>query len=630
MPILYSLKGPEDLRRLPPSRLKELAQEIRDRILEVIPRNGGHLASSLGCVELSIALHRVFESPRDAMIWDVGHQSYAHKLLTGRAAAFDGIRRLGGISGFPKREESPHDAFNTGHSSTSISAALGLRNARDLLGHEGHVIAVIGDGALTGGMAYEALSHAAQIPNRLIVVLNDNRMSIGPNVGGFSKYLTRLTASAPYQSFRNFADSVMLRLPVIGEDFYRMVYRVKKGIKAIFFRLNFFAEMGFEYVGPINGHDIAALEDVLRRARIMDRPVVVHVVTKKGKGHTGAEDDPEAFHGVSPGRGLGSARSFTDVFGKLAASAAERDGRVTAITAAMAKGTGLADFAKRFPARFQDVGIAEQHELTFAAGQAAGGLKPLACIYSTFLQRACDQLVHDICLQSLPVTLCVDRAGFVGEDGETHQGLLDVSLFSSQPSLAIAGPCAADDFAALMAWALGRGKPAMLRYPKAPCPESLPGSDAPVIEGRGFFAARSGADFLILATGGIMLEAIAAREALKLSGIEADLHCLRFLSRLDEAYYAQVLASYRATLIAQEIVIEGSPGAALALLAAKIGIEAPLVLSAPNEPMAQASRGELLALAGLDGPGIAAKSSAFFSTALERHARYACLSTEAE
>ena len=443
MSLLENIHSPEDLRRLKESSLRTLAEEIRGTILSTVTRNGGHLASNLGVIELTIALHRVFESPKDAIVWDVGHQSYTHKLLTGRAGSFPRIRQKGGISGFPKRSESPHDVFETGHSSTSISSALGLLEARRRTGQPGKVIAVIGDGALTAGLAYEALSNVTTLQLPLIVVLNDNKMSISKNVGALSRYLSRLAASLRYQTIRRRIDVLVERIPRFGTGLSDLIVRGKRAVKAVFFKNNFFSDLGFEYIGPIDGHNISMLTDVFRQAGKLDRPLVIHVVTRKGKGYEKAEEDPEAFHGVSPsysadGRAAGP--TFTKLFGQSLLDLASERGDLVAITAAMAKGTGLEAMAKKYPARVYDVGIAEQHAVTFAAGLATGGLKPVVALYSTFLQRSIDQVLHDVALPNLDVVFALDRAGAVGEDGETHQGFYDIPLLRSMPNMSILAP----------------------------------------------------------------------------------------------------------------------------------------------------------------------------------------------
>ncbi|MBN2874140.1 MAG: 1-deoxy-D-xylulose-5-phosphate synthase, partial [Spirochaetales bacterium] len=449
MSMLENLNGPGDVKRLSTRELHGLAAEIRALIIRTVAVNGGHLASNLGVVELTLALHRVFSTPTDSIVWDVGHQCYAHKIITGRAAAFGSIRRSGGLSGFPKRSESVHDAFEAGHASTSISAALGILAANTAQGAGGAVVAVVGDGALTGGMAWEALSHAGQLGLPLIVVLNDNTMSISPNVGALSSYLSRLSATARYQRVRRLLDKIILGVPFVGTRLHPLVLRLKHAVKAVFFKESLFAELGFEYAGPIDGHNIQLLCDVFKEARAIRRPVVIHVVTKKGKGHVQAEEDPSAYHGVSPSLSsdpLDPADpaitvsapaprrpTFTEAFGQAMLDAAALDKRVVAVVAAMSSGTGLAGFQQRYSDRFYDVGIAEEHAVTFAAGLATGGMKPVVAIYSTFMQRVLDQVHHDVALAGRHVIFAVDRSGAVPDDGETHQGLYDAQAFRAVP-----------------------------------------------------------------------------------------------------------------------------------------------------------------------------------------------------
>ncbi|MDR1948596.1 MAG: 1-deoxy-D-xylulose-5-phosphate synthase [Spirochaetaceae bacterium] len=618
--LLAHIDGPEDLKKLNPRDLCRLAAEIRGLIVSTVSRNGGHLASNLGVVELTIALHRVFDSPQDKIVWDVGHQCYTHKLLTGRFAAFGGLRRAGGIAGFPKHDESPHDAFDTGHASTAVSAALGLLAGDRIRGERNRVVAVIGDGALTGGLAYEALSHAGQLGLPLVVVLNDNKMSIGPNVGGLSKYLSRLTMKARYQSFRRKFDSMAKRLPYIGEPFYAAVVRLKRAVKAVFYTDNFFVDLGFEYVGPIDGHHIQQLEQVFRDVRGLDRPVVIHVITRKGKGYGFAEDDPGSYHGVSSfsvAEGLpagGGGAFFTEAFGAALTAAAERDNRVVAITAAMEKGTGLSGFKARFPGRFFDVGIAEEHGVTFAAGLAARGLRPVAAVYSTFMQRAVDQVIHDTSLQNLPVLFALDRAGFVGDDGETHQGLFDISLFRTVPGMTILAPAGAGELAAMIGWALsGPGPdaacgPVMIRYPKALCPPEDPAFSLPLERGRGVFVRRTGAPLCIAFTGSLYPQVLKAAELLLTAeAVEADLYNLRFLKPVDEDHLAGILNRYETVVFAEEGIRQGGFGEYAAELAARRNCSTRLlVLAVPETFEALGKREELLRKNGLDGGGIAA------------------------
>ena len=482
--ILPGIRSPQDLKTLSFADLNRLAVEIRDLIVSTVSSNGGHLASNLGVVELAIALHLVFDSPNDKIVWDVGHQCYAHKIITGRYEAFRSLRKSGGIAGFPKVSESPHDSFNTGHASTSISAALGLQAAEIHLETGNRTAAVIGDGALTGGLAYEALSHAGQIGLPLVVILNDNKMSISPNVGGLSKYLSRLSMKIKYQKFRLTVDSLVQKIPFFGDALFRIIRRLKRAVKAVFYTDNFFVDLGFEYVGPIDGHHIRELCKVIRDAKNLKKPVVVHVTTRKGKGYGFAEDNPGGYHAVqrigAPSLQQNSQRTFTQVFGNAILEAGRRDKRVVAITAAMEEGTGLGSFKETFPERFYDTGIAEGHAVTFAAGLAAGGLRPVAAVYSTFMQRAVDGVIHDVCLQNLPVVFALDRSGLLNDDGETHQGIFDISLFRSSPNLGILAPAGEEEFVQMLNWALAYNGPVMIRYPKTQCPAGDPAFNLPI------------------------------------------------------------------------------------------------------------------------------------------------------
>jgi 1-deoxy-D-xylulose-5-phosphate synthase len=625
MSILDRIDSPADLKRLDIRELRALAEEIRQRIIATVTRNGGHLSSNLGVVELTLALHRSFDSPRDAIVWDVGHQCYAHKLITGRRTSFESIRRSGGLSGFPKRSESSHDAFDTGHASTSISAALGLAEARHRLGQGGKVIAVIGDGALTGGMAMEALSNAGQLGLPLVIVLNDNKMSISPNVGALSRYLSRLSATTRYQAVRSRIDSIVRGVPLIGSWLYARMVRGKRAVKALLFKENLFSDLGFEYAGPIDGHNIPEMLRVFREVRALDRPVVVHVVTRKGKGFELAEEDPARYHGVAPMRlsdGKVEARpavTFTEAFADALLKAAARDDRIVAITAAMAKGTGLEAFRAAFPDRFYDVGIAEEHAVTFAAGLAAGGLRPVVAIYSTFMQRAVDQVFHDVALPGLPVVFALDRAGAVGEDGETHQGLYDIALFRSMPNLAILAPASAAELSLSLDWALASGGPVMLRYPKARCPREEESFSEPIRPGRGVFVRRSGADTLVVAMGGLVSAAAEASDALLraasagragpgAAGVSgADVYSLRFAAPFDEEAFLEAAAPYRRVIVLEEGVSVGGLGEGIAALAARrlprVSVRA---FGFAAEPEAQASRDELLDRAGFSASGISA------------------------
>jgi 1-deoxy-D-xylulose-5-phosphate synthase len=618
--LLSRIKSPDDLKILKPGDLDRLAVEIRDVIVDRVSRNGGHLSANLGTVELSIALHRVFNSPEDQIVWDVGHQSYAHKLLTGRYPAFSGLRKRQGLSGFPKREESPHDAFNTGHSSTSISAAEGILVAKRMKGEKGRAIAVIGDGALTGGLAYEALSHAGHLELPLIVILNDNNMSISPNVGALSKYLSRLSMKAKYQSFRRSFDAMAKKLPFIGDVFYNVVVRLKRAVKAVFYIDNFFVDLGFEYVGPINGHNISQLERVFRDVRQLERPVVIHIVTSKGKGYAFAEDDPGSYHGVgtfSVSGGLPDAfkdtarMAFTDSFATALLAAADRKKTVVALTAAMEQGTGLSLFRKTYPNRFFDVGIAEGHAVTFSAGLAAQGLRPVVAIYSTFIQRSADQVIHDVSLQNLPVVFALDRSGFVGGDGETHQGLFDISLFRMIPNMVILAPASGNELAIMLDYAISLDVPSMIRYPKAPCPAEVLEFSLPIEKGRGVWIRRSSGSRICLAfTGSLYPQALGALKILEDRGIKADAYNLRFLNQVDEDYLVEILNSYDLVAFAEECVRQGGFGEYAAALAQRRSTKArTLVLAVEGNFAANGNalgtREELLSENGLDGEGIA-------------------------
>ena len=445
--VLEKIQKENDIKELKPEELKPLADEIRQFLIEHVSETGGHLASNLGVVELTIALHLALDLPKDKLIWDVGHQAYTHKLLTGRRDGFETLRQYGGMSGFPKRKESSCDAFNTGHSSTSISAGLGYAAARDIKGEKYNVVSVIGDGSMTGGMAFEALNNAARLKSNFIIILNDNNMSISENVGGMSRYLNGLRTAEAYTELKKGVEDKLKRIPVQGEKIVDQIRKTKSGIKQLFVPGMLFEDMGITYLGPVDGHDIRQLYKTLQEAKRVNHAVLVHVRTKKGKGYVPAEEEPSRFHGVGPfdaetgeTKGSKGKDSYTDVFSKVLCSAAKEREDVAAITAAMADGTGLARFAGRYPHRFFDVGIAEEHAVTFAAGLAAGGMKPVVAVYSSFLQRAYDQIIHDVCLQDLPVMFAVDRAGLVGSDGETHQGIFDLSFLSMIPNMTVMSP----------------------------------------------------------------------------------------------------------------------------------------------------------------------------------------------
>ena len=627
--LLSKINSPNDLKKLKPAELNRLANEIRDIIVSTVANNGGHLASNLGVVELSIALHRVFNSPEDKIIWDVGHQCYAHKLLTGRLAEFSSLRKYGGLAGFPKHSESPHDAFNTGHASTSISAALGLLASDRIQGGNGHSIAVIGDGALTGGLAYEALSHAGHLGLPLIVILNDNKMSISANVGGLSKYLSRLSMKARYQSFRRHFDAMAKKIPFFGDAFFNLVLRLKRAVKAVFYFENFFVDLGFEYVGPIGGHNIEVLTEVFEDVRRLNRPVVIHVITRKGKGYGYAEDDPDSYHGVGsftvdggiPAQEKPDKRiSFTEAFSGALFAAAQKNKKITAVTAAMKTGTGLCNFAKKFPNRFFDVGIAEEHAVTFAAGLAAKGLLPVVAIYSTFIQRSVDQVIHDAALQKLPVIFALDRSGFVAADGETHQGLFDISLFRSTPNMTILAPASEKEIHLFLDWALEQNAgPIIIRYPKAYCPDEIPAFSLPVEKGRGVFLSKNCSKVCLFFTGSLYPQIKEAASFLKESGIEVDMYNLRFIKPVDEEYLVKLINEYELSVFIEEGMESGGFGEYAAALAMRENCKSKTVTLAAQSCFfeeALGTREQLLTGNGLDGRGIEKTVRQFFSGGL--------------
>lgn len=572
------------------------------------------MASNLGVVELTLALHRVFNSPEDAFIWDVSHQCYTHKLLTGRYEEFSTLRQKNGISGFTNKNESIHDYFINGHSSTSISSALGLLTARELNGENGKVIAVIGDGALTGGMAYEGLCHAGQLCKNLIVILNDNQMSIDHNTGAVSRYLSRLTMSGSYQSFRFKVDKAIDKIPYLGRFLEKFIFRFKRSLKGLLLTNNLFVDLGFEYVGPLDGHNEVAIEKVLRKVQKLHRPVVVHVVTKKGKGYSPAENNPELFHGIGPFQiSDGTVEkfdttSFTETFSNIICELANKNQNIVAITAAMAKGTGLSTFSHQFPSRFFDVGIAEEHAVTFASGLAKGGKIPVVCIYSTFMQRSIDQMIHDITLQKSHVIFMLDRAGAVPSDGVTHQGVFDIALFRPIPELEILTVTSAIDMKLCFEWAVQNGTSVVIRYPKLTCPTELSQFSTPVELGRGIFI--PGSEFLldipnspkrtlVVTTGGMFSEVqVAIRNAL-LENYDVDLYILRFIKPLDETYFIELAQKYDGVVFVEDGVITGGIGEYLSGLLAQKRFTNTKVLGFEDKYYTQGSRAEVLEMAGL-------------------------------
>ena len=557
--MLHHIKSPQDIKSFSHTELLALACEIREEILKTVATNGGHLSSNLGVVELAISLHRVFDTPHDKIIWDVGHQCYAHKILTGRGDKFHTLRQKGGLSGFPKYQESEHDAFNTGHASTSISAALGISVALSLENTDGSVIAVIGDGALTGGEAFEAISNAGELKKPLIVILNDNQMSIAKNTGTFAQYLSRMTMHASYQTLKTYFDSFFENLPIIGKTLASIINKLKKGIKSIFYKHNLFVELGFEYVGPLDGHNMKVMEKVLKDVKKLKVPVVLHVRTIKGAGYSFARENPQDFHGTPPfnlhdGKvEKKTEMSFTQSFSSALITYAKNDEKIVAITAAMAGGTGLADFKALFPSRFFDVGIAEEHAVTFAAGMATQGIIPVVAIYSTFMQRCVDQVIHDVALQNLHVVFAVDRAGVVPQDGQTHQGAFDISLFRSIPNLTILAPASNNEMQSMLKWALSHKGPTMLRYPKKTCPKEFPASSNVLEAGRGVITTENkNSSILLVAIGSIYQEVQTAHLMLKDDGLLCDVYNLRFIKPFDDKYFLSIAQNYEHIFIAED------------------------------------------------------------------------------
>ncbi len=564
--ILDKIKGPNDIKNVDRGDYAVLAQEIREFLVKKISVSGGHLGSNLGAVELTMALHLVTTLPDDKIIWDVGHQSYTHKLLTGRRDGFDKLRKYGGMSGFPKRKESPCDCFDTGHSSTSISAGLGLVKARDIMGEDYGVYAVIGDGALTGGMAYEALNNASRLETNYVIVLNDNNMSIAENVGGVSKYLRSIRTAEAYKNFKISLEDTLLKIPKYGDSVVDTLKRYKSGIKQLVVPGMFFEDMGITYLGPVDGHDIGALTKMFREARKINKCVLVHVITKKGRGYLPAERHPARFHGAEPfdiETGLPSVSraksNYTDVFSTVMTKLGARNEKVVAITAAMPDGTGLKRFSNMYPERFFDVGIAEQHAVTFAAGLAAGGLRPIVAVYSSFLQRAYDQVLHDVCIQNLPVIFAIDRAGLVGSDGETHQGIFDLSYLSSIPNMSIMAPKNKWELSDMMKFAVSFESPIAIRYPRGEAYDGLKGFRAPVIYGKSEVIYEE-EDIALFAIGSMVKTAEAVRNDLKQRGYSCSLINARFAKPIDEKAVEQIAKTHSLLVTLEENVQSGGYG----------------------------------------------------------------------
>ncbi len=556
-----------DIKKIEPEAYDALASEIRSFIIESVSEHGGHLASNLGVVELTMALHLCMDFPNDKLIWDVGHQAYTHKLLTGRKEDFSGLRTFGGMSGFPKHKESPCDAFDTGHSSTSISAALGYARARDLKGEDRTVVAVIGDGSLTGGMAYEALNNVSHLKSNMIIVLNDNKMSISENVGGLSKHLTALRTRESYMDFKLDVEKKLKQIPHVGDSVARSVKKSKDSIRQLLVKGGFFEDFGIKYIGPIDGHDIKEMVRVLNALKRLNEPVVMHVVTQKGRGYVPAEKNPSAFHGVgsfdiATGESLaGKSLTYTSVFSKTICRLGKAHPDVVTICAAMPDGTGLTAFKKHFPDRFFDVGIAEQHAVTFAAGLAAGGMHPFVAVYSSFLQRAYDQIIHDVCIQNLPVVFCVDRAGLVGADGETHQGIFDLSYLSMIPNMTVCAPKNKYELYDMLYFAYQYHGPIAIRYPRGGAYEGFKNMRPPIEYGRSELMFE-GEKIALVAVGSMVQTAVQVREKLLDKGINATVVNARFVCPLDTECLDRLSRDHQWIVTMEENVLKGGFGEA--------------------------------------------------------------------
>jgi len=612
--VLDRVNVPADIRRLDLAELNRLAGEIREKMIDTVSRCGGHLAPSLGTVELTLALHRVFDTPRDRLIWDVGHQAYAHKIVTGRKDRFHTLRQKGGISGFPKREESPYDVFNVGHSSTSISAAGGIAEARCLKGEDYKIIVVIGDGSMTAGMAYEGLNWAGDRKKDLVIILNDNEMSISPNVGAMSSYLNRVMTGQTVTKLKSEFKNFLKTIPSIGDQMVRFTRQLEESLKALIVPGALFEELGFNYVGPLEGHRLDHLIKNLENVRKMDGPVLVHVLTRKGKGYPFAEQNPSRFHGIAPfclETGEAAAKdcaipSYTQVFGRTMVRLGRANSRIVAITAAMCDGTGLDLFAKEFPDRFYDVGIAEQHGVTFAAGLATEGFIPVVAIYSTFMQRAYDQIVHDVCLQNLPVVLALDRGGFVGDDGPTHHGLFDYAYIRSVPNIIAMAPKDENELQHMLQTAMECRCPASVRYPRGTgvgvvldeTPRAIP-------VGRGEILC-DGSDLAVVAIGSTVWPAMAAADALRQDGIGIRVINARFIKPLDRELLCGTARELKKIITVEENVLMGGFGSAVLELFEQEGIQDVRIrrLGIPDEFVTHATQAELRSLYGIDEAGI--------------------------
>ena len=609
--MLEKINQPNDIKNLQPQDWPELAKDIREFLIEKISVTGGHLASNLGVVELTMALHLAFDLPKDKIIWDVGHQAYTHKLLSGRKEGFDKLRQSGGLSGFPKRKESDFDSFDTGHSSTSVSAGLGMVYARELTGQDYYVVSVIGDGAMTGGMAYEALNNAAQLKKNFIIILNDNQMSISENVGGMSSYLGKLRADEGYNNLKQEISDTLLKIPVIGDPLVKRISKTKDTIKQMVIPGMLFENLGITYLGPVDGHDMGQLMKFLSAAKKMKRPVIIHVKTQKGKGYEPAELNPSRFHGVEPfhvSTGLPKVpkkhATYTDIFARMICNLAEKSERIVGISAAMPEGTGMARFAKRYPDRFFDVGIAEEHAITFAAGLATGGMKPIVAIYSSFLQRAYDQILHDVCIQDLPVILAVDRAGLVGADGETHQGIFDISYLTSMPNMCVFAPKNKYEMMDALDFAAEYEHPIAIRYPRGTVYKGLKEYRQPISLGTCEVLER-GEKIALLALGTMVKTAMEVKDMLAEKGYSATVVNMRFAQPWDHKIVDDLAKDHSLFVTMEENVLNGGLGEQIAAYISSCGYSAKTILvGIPNVYVEHGSVEILKELLGMDAGNI--------------------------
>lgn len=610
--VLEQIKSSGDLKKLNTAQLELLCRELREEILRVVSANGGHLSSNLGVVELTVALHAFLDLPNDEIVWDVGHQCYAHKLLSGRQAEFASLRKMGGLSGFPKPRESQADAYVAGHSSTSVSVAVGLSQAARLKGEKKRVYAVIGDGAMSGGMVWEALNHGGDLKTPFTVILNDNEMSIAENVGAMSRYLTRLRTNRRYRKMKEKITRFLLKREKMGQSVYNGLEHLRNTVKYFLVRGVLFEELGFVYLGPVDGHNIPELLETLNMAAQIDKPVLIHAITQKGRGYKPAEDDPTKFHGIgsfdlASGKTAAKATTYTDRFVETLLERAAEDKRVVAITAAMPDGTGLSRFATLFADRFYDVGIAEQHMVTFGAALAARGLKPVAAVYSTFLQRAYDQLMQDVCLAEAPLVLAIDRAGIVGEDGETHQGLFDIAMLRAMPNMTLLAPRDGQSLGAMLNFALDLGRPVALRYPRGAAVDLKQYPPGDIAMGKAeVLSEPEGAKVALLALGDMVARAVEVAELLREQKVQAAVVDLRFAKPLDEELIARMAAKYGRLLVMEDGVLAGGVGEGVLLALQARNLQAEVELAAfPDEFIPQGKPEQLFERYGMSAEKLA-------------------------